>query len=93
MSDLGRALLDHLSPDDLADLAERLAPYLRPAQTDGGWLDTKAAAAHLGISTHAMHRLSAERAIPFSQSAPGAKCYFRRSDLDEWRATGGRRAP
>jgi helix-turn-helix protein len=86
MSALSRALLDDLGPDELADLADRLAPFLRPmATTHDGWLDTMAAAAHLGISIHALHRLTAERAIPFSQASPGAKCYFRRSDLDAWR--------
>jgi hypothetical protein len=45
MSALASALLAELTPDDLALLAERLAPYL-PAtstSTDDGWLTTKRA--------------------------------------------------
>jgi excisionase family DNA binding protein len=87
MSAFVRALLDDLDPDDLRELAERLAPYLpRPTPSDvDRWLTTKQAAEHLGMSVGALHRLTAERAIPFEQSGPGAKCYFKRSDLDEWR--------
>jgi len=85
MSDVGR-LLEQLDDGDLERLAERLAPYL-PLKTDGSgeWVDSKAAAAHLGISIHALHRLTAERSIPFSQLAPGGRCYFKRSELDRWR--------
>jgi excisionase family DNA binding protein len=87
MTELGRALLDQLGPDDLEQLAERLAPFLRPAPApaEDGWLTTKQAAGYLGITANALHKLTAERSIPFSQSAPGARCFFRRSDLDEWR--------
>jgi hypothetical protein len=34
--------------------------------------------------------LAAERAIPSEQEGPGCKLYFRRSDLDAWRQSGGR---
>jgi Helix-turn-helix domain len=86
MSGLTRALLAELGPEDLAELAERLAPYLRlPSATEDKWLDSKAAAEHLGISLHALHRLTSARTIPFSQERPGGRCYFRRSDLDAWR--------
>ena len=86
MTELGRALLAQLEPEDLAGLAERLAPFLRtPAASDDGWLNTKQAAEYLGISVHALHRLTAERRIPLHQDRPGARCFFRRSELDEWR--------
>jgi excisionase family DNA binding protein len=86
MSALARALLDELDPEDLAALAERLAPYLQASAPSGdGWLTTRQAAGHLGISVNGLHKLTAARAIPFEQSAPGAKCWFRRSDLDRWR--------
>lgn len=87
MSLLARALLAELGPDELAELAERLTPYL-PAPTEparDGWMDSTAAAEYLGISRHALHRLTAERAIPYHQDRPGARCYFRRSELDAWR--------
>jgi excisionase family DNA binding protein len=87
MSALARALLEDLAPDDLAVLAEKLRPFLEPAQPPAvdGWLTTRDAAAYLGVSVNAMHKLTADRRIPFSQSGPGARCYFRRADLDDWR--------
>jgi hypothetical protein len=48
-------------------------------------MDSKAAAAYLGISIHALHKLTAAREIPFEQDGPGCKCWFRRSQLDRWR--------
>lgn len=94
MSDLASALIAALDDDALDALAERLAPRLErrlAASPDGrGWLDSTAAAAHLGISRHALHRLTAERRIPMTQERPGARCYFKRSDLDEWRSKASR---
>jgi excisionase family DNA binding protein len=87
MSALARALLDDLGPDDLRELAARLEPYFLPptVPAEDGWLTTAQAASYLGMSISALHKLTAARLIPFEQSGPGAKCYFRRSDLDEWR--------
>jgi hypothetical protein len=89
MSALGRALLDELGPDDLAALADRLAPYLPPttskATTSDGWLSTRDAASYAGCSTHALHRAMAAREVDFEQSGPGAKAWFRRSAIDAWR--------
>ncbi len=88
MSDLADALLDALDEGALDRLAEQLAPRLarRLAADDGPdrWLDTRAAAAYIGRSTTALHKLTAGREIPFSQAGPGARCYFRRHDLDAW---------
>jgi excisionase family DNA binding protein len=90
VSALARALLDELGLDDLAELAQRLAPYLpAPAQpTEDRWLSTAEAAAYLAMTPNALHKLTARRCIPFEQDKPGAKCWFRRSDLDAWRAGG-----
>jgi excisionase family DNA binding protein len=79
-----------LSDDALDDLADRLADRIVarlpcPDAGDAGWLTTRQAAAYLGMSVHALHKLTAAREIPFSQDGPGARCYFRRGDLDEWR--------
>lgn len=95
MSDrLGSALLDSLDDAALDRLADALAPRLqrRLSQPSAGdaWLDSRDAAAYLGVSKHALHRLTSERRRPFSQDQPGARCYFRRSDLDSWRKTGAR---
>ena len=90
MNDLSEALIAQLDEAALAELAARLAPFLPdPVQTDGdGWLCTRDAAKYLGISLNALHKLTAARAIPFEQEAPGAKCWFRRSELDAWRRGG-----
>jgi excisionase family DNA binding protein len=87
MSDLGRALLEQLDRNDLEQLAELLAPHLTATTaSDDRWLTTAEAALHLGLSVHALHRLTAARRVPFTQHAPGGRCYFRRSELDAWRA-------
>jgi excisionase family DNA binding protein len=90
MSALAKALLEDLAPDDLAALAERLRPFLEPTSSErpggDGWLTTKDAAAYLGVSVNSLHKATAERRIPFAQDAPNARCFFKRSDLDEWRA-------
>lgn len=87
-SGFGQALLDQLDNADLSRLAELLSDWVPPvpALAADGWLSSRDAAEHLGISIHALHRLTAERSIPFSQDSPGARCYFRRSALDAWRS-------
>lgn len=94
MSNLAAALLDALDEDALDRLAHALAPRLQRLTAgdtaQDGWMDSRAAAAYLGLSTHALHRLTAARSIPCSQDRPGGRCYFKRSDLDEWRAQGRR---
>jgi excisionase family DNA binding protein len=69
-----------------ASVAERLAAQMRAGTGDDRWLTTRGAAEYLGLSVSALHRLTARRDIPFEQSGPGSRCYFRRSDLDAWRA-------
>jgi excisionase family DNA binding protein len=92
MSQLAAALIAQLDDDALAELAlaARLAPFLpRPELAEGDrWLNTRQAAEYLGISLNALHKLTAARAIPFEQDRPGAKCWFRRSELDAWRRGG-----
>ena len=51
MSDLARALLDELGPDDLERLAERLRPFLA---ADDGWLGARDAAAYAGCTVPAL---------------------------------------
>jgi excisionase family DNA binding protein len=89
---VGPSVLDAL----LADLAERVAvavaAQLRPAQTSAfaEWLDSREAAEYLGLHRDTLRKLAAERAIQAHQEGPGCKLFFRRSDLDEWRKSGGR---
>ena len=82
MSDLARALLDQL---DLAELAERLRPFL---STDDGWLGVKDAAAYAGCSVPALRHAMSRGEVEFEQACHGGKVYFRRSALDRWRASG-----
>jgi excisionase family DNA binding protein len=90
MSQLAAALIAQLDDDALAELAARLGPFLLRAEPAEGdrWLNTRQAAEYLGISPNALHKLTAARAIPFEQERPGAKCWFRRSELDAWRRGG-----
>ncbi|MHB8490960.1 MAG: helix-turn-helix domain-containing protein [Solirubrobacteraceae bacterium] len=88
-SPLANALLAELDEDALDALAERIAPRVaaRIDRTSGepdGWLTTRAAAAYLGLSVVALHKLTAAQAVPFEQEGPGCRCWFRCSELDEW---------
>ena len=72
-----------------ADLAAVLCQHLQVEQPAGGWMTSREAAAYLGLTLPALHRLTAARALPFEQDAPGGKCWFHRTDLDTWRRRGG----
>jgi hypothetical protein len=87
MSPLAQALLAELGPDDLAALAQRLAPYLPAVEQDDRWLGTSDAAAYLGLSVKALHHRTAADDVPCHRDSPdrGAKCWFLKSELDAWR--------
>lgn len=76
-------------PDEIVDeLAGRIAAKLAsPGSSNerAGWIGTKDAAAYLGMSATALHKLTSSRGVPFVQDVDGGKCWFRRSDLDAWR--------
>ena len=80
----------------LADcVAERLAAAaslsaLRGPTGGDEWFDSRHAAEYLGVHRDTLRKLAAERAIPSEQDGPNCKLYFRRSDLDSWRQSGGR---
>jgi excisionase family DNA binding protein len=84
------ASLDDELLDALADrLAARLAERLEVSNHEpDAWITTRAAAAYLGITVTALHKLTAARAIPFEQEGPGCRCWFRRSELDQWMRAG-----
>jgi hypothetical protein len=94
--DLAAVIVASLDDPALDALADLLAPKLelrrQPATVEDGWLDAKRAAAYVGLSLNALHKLTAERAIPFEQEGPGCKLFFKRSELDSWREAGGSRA-
>ncbi len=58
--------------------------------TEDEWFDCRHAAEYLGVHRDTLRKLAAERAIPAEQDGRGCKLYFRRSDLDAWRRSGGR---
>jgi excisionase family DNA binding protein len=76
-------LLDRASDEALARFAVRLMPHVRVE--DDRWLTTAEAAAYLGMTVNALHKLTAAEAIPFHRDSPGGKLYFKRSQLDAWR--------
>jgi len=82
--------LDDAALDRLAELlGPRLQRRLGSAEPrDDGWLDSRRAAAYLGLTPAALYRRTAERTVPFEQSVPGGKLWFRRDLLDQWRARG-----
>jgi hypothetical protein len=88
LSAIAAALLNDLGPEHLAVLAERLAPYLTTAApAEDEWMDTKEAAAYLGLTVKALHHKTAAGLIPCHREsdAKGAKCWFLKSELDAWR--------
>jgi excisionase family DNA binding protein len=78
---LSAALEVRLSPEQLDELAERIAERLREPEEDH-WLTTREAAEYLRIHPVTLRRLAAERRVPFIQECPGCALHFRRSDLD-----------
>ncbi|MGB0094531.1 MAG: helix-turn-helix domain-containing protein [Solirubrobacteraceae bacterium] len=93
--ELARALVLSLDDEALDLLVDRLAPRIHARLRDRAdrhlsdeWLDSKRAAAYLGVSVNALHKLTAARTIPFEQDSPGCKCWFRRAELDKWRRGG-----
>jgi hypothetical protein len=75
--------------DELATRLGMGAPSADPPPDK--WLDARRAAAYVGLSLNALHKLTAARDIPFHQDGPGCKLWFRRPELDEWRMAGGAR--
>ena len=83
-------LLDLLA-DRIADVVvARLGATIEPQAAE--WLDSRGAAAYLGVHRDTLRRLAAVRGIPSEQDGPGCKLYFLRDDLDAWRRGGGRHA-
>jgi excisionase family DNA binding protein len=78
-----------LTDDQLEAFAAMLAAKgAHPVQRTDAWLDSRRAAEYLGITLAALHRLTAARRIPFVQDGPNCRCWFKRDQLDVWRARG-----
>jgi excisionase family DNA binding protein len=95
-AELARLIIEAARSDAVlaADLAAVLRPHLQHEQSvaTAGWMTSREAATHLGLTLPALHRLTAARAVPFEQDSPGGKCWFNRADLDAWRRGGGARS-
>jgi len=78
-------VIDALAEAIAARVVERLSE--QAGARGDRWLTTRDAADYLGLTVTAIHKLTAARQIPFEQAGPGCKCYFRRADLDHWRAS------
>jgi hypothetical protein len=90
VSSLGRALLAELDREDLLELASLVAPLIvapSPYPADG-WLDTRGAAEYVGMTVPAFQKHANAREMLFEQDCPGGKRWFKREDLDAWRACG-----
>lgn len=87
-SPLARAVVGALAADPHAcrELRGLLALPLQ-AEPDR-WIGTREAAAYLGMTAAALHKLTAAKEIPFEQDCPGGKLWFKRSELDRWRRGG-----
>jgi excisionase family DNA binding protein len=84
------ALIDQIAARVVELLTGATHPLLAGEPTNDDWLDSRHAAEYLGVHRDTLRKLAAERAIPSEQNGPGCKLYFRRSDLDAWRQSGGR---
>lgn len=89
---VARAMVAELAsdPEALEALQQLIMPLMESmaprVAEPAGWLDTKGAAEYLGISANALHKHTSARTIAFTQDVPGGKCWFKRKDLDAWRA-------
>lgn len=89
---LAQAIVEALRTDDVAlDELRALISVEAPSPPEAdAWMTAREAAGYLGFaSVHPLHKLTAARAIPFEQDGPGCRLFFKRSDLDGWRRTGG----
>lgn len=82
--------LDELIGQLADEIADRVAARIVAGQqAKDAWLDTRGAAAYLGVHRDTIRRLAAESVLPAQQAAAGCKLYFRRRDLDDWRSGNG----
>lgn len=84
------AALKEMSPEQVAEARGILGVVPDEGPADDPWMDTKRAARYLGVHPDTLGKLAAARTIPFEQDGPGCKRWFRTSDLDRWRANGGK---
>ncbi len=98
MNELASAFVRSLDDAALEELTDLLAPRLEARLASTGpaideWLDHKGAAAYLGLTPNALEKHASARTVPFEQAGPGCKRFYRRSQLDVWRASADARTP
>ncbi len=72
-------------------VADRLKVHVEGDALAGGpgeWLDTRHAAAYVGIHRDTLAKLAREGKVSSAQEGPGCKRYFRRAVLDGLRTAG-----
>jgi excisionase family DNA binding protein len=77
----GQPLIAELDDDALAVIAEAINAKRKP---EPEYLDTKQAAARLGLTVPTLEKLKQRGHIPYTQEAPGQKVWYARRDLDAW---------
>lgn len=80
-----RSIIDIAPPDDVAALADLLRPHLG-SHIGQEWFSTAEAAKHLSLpSPNALQKIANRGEIQYEQECPGAKMWFRRAWLDDYR--------
>ena len=87
MSALSNALLEEMGEELVTRLADALASRVAPLFASAGspWLDADEAAAHLRIGKSSLYRMQRLGVIPAYQDGPGARLFFHRDELDDYR--------
>lgn len=85
---LRELLADERARGELLALLADVVPAPADAVADG-WMTTGQAAEYLGITKDALYKLTSARRVPFEQDCEGGRCFFKRSELDAWRRSGG----
>lgn len=76
-----------LSDEDIQRIAAAVAQRLQPPTEAKRWMNTREAAAYLGRTPNALHKLTSAREIPFHQDTHGGRMTFDREELDHWMAS------
>lgn len=81
--------LDSETVEALAEAIAARVAELASRREEDGWMTSAEAARHLAVPISTLRKWTAAGAVPFAQDVPGGRCYFRRSELDRWRAGAG----
>jgi excisionase family DNA binding protein len=79
--------LSLMTSDEALDrLADLIAARIESRMSTPEWLDSKSAARYLSVTPKALYHYIDRRGLPSHQDEPGGKLWFKRSELDTWRA-------